>query len=76
MQLSIQTKHQKIQAREAVLRNSGLGACAIQQAEIGDTAVAGDIWETRRRAVQLSYVNSVRYEKANLTHDRNPDKLY
>ena len=29
--------------RETVLRNSGLGACAIQQAEVEEAVVAGDI---------------------------------
>ena len=74
-QVLAQTKHQQIQesVREAVLRNSGLVACAIQQAEVGEAVVAGDIQEAHRRAMQLSYAN-LRYEKANLAHERNSDK--
>ena len=37
------TKKYKSLVREAVLRNSGLGACAIQQAEVQEAVMAGDI---------------------------------
>ena len=57
----------------AVLRNSSLGVHAIQQAEVGEAVVAGDIQEVWRRAMQLSYTN-FRSEKANLACERNPDK--
>ena len=39
--------------------NSALGACAIQQAELGEAAAAGDIQEALRRAMQLYYTNLV-----------------
>ena len=37
------TKKYRHQVRETVLRNSDLGAHAIQQAEVGEAFVAGDI---------------------------------
>ena len=40
---------------------------------MGEAVVAGDIPEVWRRAMQGSYTN-FRYEKANLSHKRNPDK--
>ena len=58
---------------EAVLRNIGVGAPAIQQAEIGEEVAAGDIQEAQVRAMLLSYVNLM-YEKAKLSHEKNPDK--
>ena len=67
------TKRYRSLAREAVLRNSGLGACSIQQMEMGGAVAAGDIQEAWRRAKQLSRAN-LRYEKANLACERNPDK--
>ena len=63
----------KKQVREAVLWNRGLGAWGIQQAEVGQVVANGDIWETQRRAMQLSYAN-VKSEKAKITRKRNPDK--
>ena len=59
--------------REAVLRNGALGACAIQQAEVGEAVASGDIQEAWRRGVQISYAN-IRCEKANLVYDSNPNK--
>ena len=61
------------QIRDAVLRNSGLGAHGIQQAEVGQAVVTGDIKETQRRAMQLSYTN-IRSEKAKVAHERNSDQ--
>ena len=40
-----------LQVREAVLRNSGLGTCGIQQAEVGQAVAASDIKEAWRRAM-------------------------
>ena len=40
---------------------------------MGQTVVASDIKEGQRRAMQLSYTN-LRYEKAKLSHERNPGK--
>ena len=40
---------------------------------MGEAVAAGDIWEAQRRAMQLSYSN-IRYKKANLACERNPDK--
>ena len=45
----------------------------IQQAEVDNGVAASDIQETQRRAMQLSYTN-LRYEKAKLGHERNPNK--
>ena len=56
-----------------VLRNSGLGASAIQQAEVGDTVLACDIQEICKRAKQLSHGN-LRNEKTNIAYERNSDK--
>ena len=39
------------QVRDAVLRNSGLGTCGIQQAEVDQAVAAGDIKEAQRRAM-------------------------
>ena len=38
-----------------------------------ETAAAGDIQEACRRVMQISYTN-LRYEKANLAHEKFPDK--
>ena len=43
--------------REAVLRNSGIVACVIQQAEMGEAVAAADIQEPWGSAMQLSYAN-------------------
>ena len=67
------TKKCRHQVREAFLRYSGIGAHAIQQAEVGEAVVVGDIQEAHKRAIQLYYAN-IRYEKANLACERNPDK--
>ena len=40
---------------------------------MGEAIAAGDIQEAKRTAIQLSYAK-LRYEKANLAHERNPDK--
>ena len=56
------TKKYRHQVKEAVLRNSSLGAHAIQQTEAGEAVAAGDIQEAWRRAMQLSYSN-LRYER-------------
>ena len=37
------TKQYKSLVREAVLRNNGLVACAVQQADVGEAVAAGDI---------------------------------
>ena len=62
--VSAQAKHKKYKSlvREAVLRNSGVCACALQQAEMGQAVAAGDIQEVWRRVMHLSYAN-LRYEK-------------
>ena len=39
---------------------------------MGEAVAAGDIKEAQRRGMQLSYTN-LRYEKANLACERNPD---
>ena len=50
------TKRYKILVREAGLRNSGLGAHAIQQqTELGEAVAAVDIQEAWRRTMQVSY---------------------
>ena len=67
------TKKYRHQVRETVLRNSSLGACVIQQAEVGGAVATGNIQEAWRRAMQLSYSN-LRFEKANITNEKNPDK--
>ena len=54
------------------LRNSGLGACGIQQADMGQAVADSDIKEAWRRAMQLSYAN-IRSEMAKVAHERNPD---
>ena len=68
----LNTKKYKSIVRETVLRNSGLGAHAIQQAEVWEAVATGDIQEAWRSALQLSCAN-LRYQKANLSHERNPD---
>ena len=67
------TNNYSKQIRHVVLRNSGLGTCGIQQAEMGQAVAASDIKEPWRRAMQLSYT-SIRSEKAKLGCERNPDK--
>ena len=54
-----------------MLRNRGLGAWGIQQAEVGQAVANGDSWEAQRRAKWLSYAD-IRSEKA----ERNPDKHF
>ena len=39
------TKKYRLQVKEAVLRNSGLGSCAIQQVEVGEAVAVGGITE-------------------------------
>ena len=56
-----------------MLRNSGLGASSIQQAEVGQAVADGDIREAQRKAMQLSYTN-IMLEKAKISWKRNPDK--
>ena len=67
------TKIYRKQVRDAVLRNRGLGAQDIQQAEVGQEVANGGIQEAQGRAMQLSYAN-VRFEKARISWERNPDK--
>ena len=45
------TKKYKLQARETVLRHSGLGACGIQWIEVGEAVTASNIQEVQRRAM-------------------------
>ena len=59
--------------RVAMLKKSGLGACGIQQAEVGQAVAGSDMNEALRRTMQLSYTN-IRSEKAKFAHERNPDK--
>ena len=56
-----------------MLRNRGLGAWGIQQAEVGQAVANSDIWEAQKRAMQLSYAN-IRSEKAKISQEKNPDK--
>ena len=58
---------------ETVLRNSDLGVCGIQQAQLGEAFAASDIQDAWKRAMQLSYTK-LRYKKAKLAHEKNPDK--
>ena len=67
------TNKYRKQVRDALLRNSGLDAHGIQQAEVGQTVVDSDIKEAWKRAMQLSYTN-IRSEKANVAYERTPDK--
>ena len=67
------TKIYRKQVRDAVLRNRGIGAQGIQQAEVGQAVAEGDMWEMCRRAKQLYYVN-IRSEKAKISQERNSDK--
>ena len=67
------TKRYRDLVRETVLINSGLDACANQQAEVVEAFAAGDIWEAWRRAMQLSYGNLI-CEKASFVPESNPDK--
>ena len=69
------TKIYRKQARYAVLRNRGLVAQGIQQAEVGQAVADGDIQEAWRRAMQLSYAN-IRSEKAKISQERNSDKPF
>ena len=41
------------QVRDAVLRNSGLGTCGIQQAKVGQVVAPSDIKEAWRRAMKM-----------------------
>ena len=59
--------------REAVFRNSSIGACAIQQAEMGESIEVGNISDTQRRALQLSFMQ-IMSVKGNLAHERGPCK--
>ena len=65
-------KKYRLQIREAVFQNRGLGGCTIQQAKIDETVTACDIQEPWRGKIILSYTN-LRYEKAELAC-KNPDK--
>ena len=56
-----------------MLQNRGLGARGIQQAEVGQAVMVGNIKEAQRRAMQLSYAN-VRSEKAKIAQEKNLDK--
>ena len=56
-----------------MLRDSGLGACGIQQAEVDRAVATDDINKAWRRAMELSCTNRGS-EKANVAHGRNPDK--
>ena len=69
------TKKNRLQLREAVLRNSGLGTHGIQQAEVKEAFAAGDIKEAQRKALWLSYTN-IRSGKAKLACERNPDRHF
>ena len=40
---------------------------------MGQAFATGDTKETQRKAMQLSYTN-IRFEKAKVAHERNPDK--
>ena len=71
--LNQDTKIYRKQVRDAVLRNQGIGAQSIQQAEVGQAVADSDIWEAWRRAMQLSYDN-IRSEKAKISWERNSDK--
>ena len=55
-----------------MLRNTGLGVCGIQQAEVGQAGTAHAIMEAQRRAMYLYYTN-IRSEKAKVAKERNPD---
>ena len=67
------TKIYKKQVREAVLQNRGLGVQGVQQAEVGQAVVEGNIQEVQRRAMWLLYAN-IRSEKAKITWEKNLDK--
>ena len=60
--------HRK-KVRDAMLRNRGLGAWGIQQAEVGQVVTDGDIRDAWGRAMQLSYAN-IRSEKAKISLER------
>ena len=45
------TKEYRLWVIDAVLKNSGLAVCSIQQAEVGEAVAAGDIQEAQRRAM-------------------------
>ena len=73
--MSSKTKYKDIQEigqREALVRNSNVGAHTIQQAEVAEEFEAGNVSDTQRRALQLCY-SCTRYEKAHLASKRNPD---
>ena len=44
-------KKYRLQARDAVVRNGGLGVCGIQQAELGEAVAAGDIKYASEKAI-------------------------
>ena len=67
------TNKYRKQDRDAVLRNSGLGAQGIQLADVGQAVANSDIKEAWRRAMWLYYTN-IRSEKAKIACERNPDK--
>ena len=56
------TNKYSMQVRDVVLRNSGLGICGIQKAEVGQAVADNDINEAHKRAMWLSYTN-IRFEK-------------
>ena len=55
-----------------MLQNRGLGVWGIQQAEVGQAVVDGNIWEAQRRAMWLSSAN-IRLEKAKIAWEKNPE---
>ena len=71
--LKPETNKYSNQGRDTVPRNSGLGTCGIQQAEVGQAVGTTDIKEAWSRPMQFSYTN-IRSKKAKFTHERNPDK--
>ena len=56
-----------------MIRNRGLGAQGIQQAEVGQAVANIDIWKAQKRAMWLFYAN-IRSKKANISWEQNPDK--
>ena len=63
------------QVRGAVLRNSGLSTCSIQQVEVGQAVATIDVREVLRRAMCLFYTN-IRSEKAKVACESNPNTLW
>ena len=59
--------------RQAVVTKCNVSTCAMQQAEAGEAVDAVNISNGWRRVQQLHY-RKMRYEKATLSHERNPDK--